>query len=130
MDKAILSEVRRCRNTTLSASGFSVSQMAFGSNSPVDSFGWDGGEEDLTFAEDIPLAGQFVQQWKLRVRAQEATMREIARSKLRRLLAHSKTFNCEEIDVRVMAPSYKARNRKTLLGGEAPRRFRRSMIRP
>ena len=55
----ILSEVQWCLNTMLSAGGFSAYQMVFGSN-PVDSFGWDDGDEDLLFARDSSLAGQFV----------------------------------------------------------------------
>ena len=66
--------------------------MAFGPN-PVDSFVWGDGNEDLLFAQDASLAGQFVQRWKLRMRAQEATLKEVANSKLRRLLARNKTFN-------------------------------------
>ena len=42
--------------------------MAFGSN-PVDPFGWEGGDEDMMFAQDATLAGQFVKQWKLRAKA-------------------------------------------------------------
>ena len=82
----------------LSSSGFSAYQMVFGSN-PVDFCGWEDGDEDLLFAQDSSLAGQFVQQWKLRTRAQEATLKEVANSKLRRLLARNKTSNCAEIDV-------------------------------
>ena len=72
--------------------------MVFGSN-PVDLFGWEGGDEDMLFAQDSSLAGQFVNQWKLRMRAQEATLKEIANNKLRRVLPRNKTFNCAEIDV-------------------------------
>ena len=72
--------------------------MAFGSN-PADFFGWGGGDEDLLFAQDTSLAGQFVQQWKLQMRAQEATLKEVANSKFRRFLARNKTSNCAEIDV-------------------------------
>ena len=76
----------------LSASGSSAYQRAFGSN-PVDFFGWEDGGDDLLFAQDASLAGQFVRQWKLRMQAQEAALKEVANSKLRRLLAHKKTFN-------------------------------------
>ena len=50
---------------------------------------------------------------KLRMRAQEPTLKEIAKSKLRRLLAHNKTFYCAEIDVGDMALFCKAQNRKS-----------------
>ena len=52
------------------------------------------------FAQDTSVAGQFAQQWKLRLRAQEATLKEIANSKLRRLLARNKSSNCADIAVR------------------------------
>ena len=65
------------------------------------------------FAHDTSLAGQFAQQWKLRLRAQEATLQEIANRKLRRLLVQNRTFNCAEIDVDGMAIFYKAQNRKS-----------------
>ena len=97
----------------LSASGFSAYQMAFGPN-PVDFFGWGDGDEDLLFAQDTSLAGQSVQQRKLRMRGQEATLKEVANSKLRRLLARNKTFNCADVDIGDMVLCYKAQNRKSL----------------
>ena len=112
MNKASFSVVQRCLNTMPSAIGFSAYQMVFGSN-PVDLFGWEGGGEDLMFAQDTSLAGQFVQQWKLRMKAARATLKEIANSELRRLLARTKTFSCAEIDVGDMALFYKARSRKS-----------------
>ena len=81
----------------LPASVFSAYQMAFGSN-PMNFLGWEAGEGDLLFAQDTPLTGQFAQQRKWRMRAQGATLQEVANSKLRRLLAHNKTFNWAEID--------------------------------
>ena len=87
----ILAEAQRRLDTMLSASGFSANQMVFGSN-PVDFFGSEDGDADLLFAQDASLEGQFVQQWKLRKRAQEATRKEVANSKLRRSLARNKTF--------------------------------------
>ena len=65
------------------------------------------------FAQDASLPGQFVQQCKLRLRAQEATLKDIANSNLRRPLAHNKTFNCAEIGVDDIAISYKAQNRES-----------------
>ena len=72
--------------------------MALGPN-PADLFGWDDSDEDLSFAQDTSLARQFVNQWKLRMRAQEATLREVANSKLRRILAHNHKFTCTEVAV-------------------------------
>ena len=88
----ILGEVQWRLNAMLSSSGFSAYQMVFGSN-PVDLFGWDDSDEELLFAQDTSLVGQFANhsgnligrtsEWKLRMRAQEATLREVANSKLR-----------------------------------------------
>ena len=107
MNRPIPAEAQRCLKTMFSACGFSTYQMVFGSN-PVDSIGWEGSDEDLMFAQDASPAGQFAQQWKLRMRAEEATSKEIANSKLRRVLARKKTCNCTEIDVGDMALFYKA----------------------
>ena len=60
--------------------------MVFGSN-PADSYGWEDKDEDLTSAKDTSLLGQFVQQWTLRMMAQEEALKETASSGLRRLLA-------------------------------------------
>ena len=58
-NKTILSEVQWCLNTMLPTSGFSAYQIVFGPN-PADFFGWEDGGEDLLFAQDASLAGQFV----------------------------------------------------------------------
>ena len=94
----ILAEVRWCLQTLISSSRFSAYRMVFGSN-PVDLFEWEDKGEDLLFAQDTSVAGQFGQQWRLRMRAQEAPLKEIAKSKLRRLLAYNKSFNCTFINV-------------------------------
>ncbi len=103
----------------LSSSGFSANQKVFGSN-PADFSGWEDGDGDLLFAQDTSLAGQFVQQWRLQMRAQEATLKEVAKSKLRRLLARNKTFNCAEIDVSDMVLFHEAQNKKSLPPMEGP----------
>ena len=51
------------------------------------------------FTQDTSLAGQFVQRRKLRMRAQEASQKEIADGILRRLLARNKSFHCPDIAV-------------------------------
>ena len=68
-------------NTMLSASGCSAYRIVFGSN-PVEQFGRKCQDEDPASAQDISIAGHFVQQWNLRMRAQEATLMEIASRKL------------------------------------------------
>ena len=117
MKKTALAEAQWCLNPMLPDSGFSAYQMVFGYNL-ADLFGWQDGDVDLMFAQDTFLAGQFVQQWKLRMKAQEATLKAIANSKLRRLLAHNKTFNCAAIDV----PFMRHRIGRALPDGEPPRK--------
>ena len=70
MNKTILAEVRWRPNSMLSASGFSAHHMVFGSH-PVDLFGLEHGREDMMFARDTSPAGQFLQRWKLRMKALE-----------------------------------------------------------
>ena len=36
----------------------------------MDLYGWDDSDDDLLFAQDTSISGQFVQQWQLRIRAQ------------------------------------------------------------
>ena len=60
--------------------------MVFGSN-PVDLFGREDKGGNLLFAQDTSASGQFAQEWKPRIMAQEAALKEVATSKLRRLLA-------------------------------------------
>ena len=96
--RQILAEGQWCLNATISAGGFSANPMVFGSN-PMDLFGWEDADDDSTFAQDTPLAGQVAQQWELRMRAQETVLKEVADSKLRRLLARNKSFNCADINL-------------------------------
>ena len=53
----------------------------------MDLFGWEDAGKDLTFAHDTSSAAQFVQQWKLLMRAQEGALEEVANCKLRRPFA-------------------------------------------
>ena len=78
----------------------------------MDLYGWDDSDEDLLFAQDTSTSGQFVQQWQLRIRAQEAALKEIANIKLQRLLAYNKTFDCVDIKVGGSALFYKAPQKK------------------
>ena len=70
--------------------------MVFGSK-PGEFFGREADNEDLLFTQDTSLAEQFAQQWKLRMRALEAVLKEVAKRKLRRLLANNKSVNCAGI---------------------------------
>ena len=82
----ILAESQYRPITPPSASGNSAYLMALGSK-PPDFYGWGGDDGGHLSAQDTSLPGQFVQQWKLRVRAKQAAMKEIASSELRRLPA-------------------------------------------
>ena len=64
-------------------------------------------------AQDTSIAGQFAQQYKLRMRAQEASLKDIANSRLRRLLARNKFFNCRVFDVGDSVPFYKTQSRRS-----------------
>ena len=108
----ILAEVQWCLNTLVSASGYSAYQLVFGSN-PMDLYGWDDSDADLLFAQDTSISGQFVHQWQLRIRAQEAALKDIANSKLRRLLAYNKTFDSVDIKVGGEVLFYKAPQKKS-----------------
>ena len=110
--RQIVTEVQWCLNTLISASGYSAYQLVFGSN-PTDRYGWGDTDEDLLFVQDTSVSGQFVQQWELRMMAQEAAHKEIANSKLRRLLAHNQTFNCTDIKIGDSVLFYKAPHRKS-----------------
>ena len=64
---------------------------------PIGPPGWGSRGEDLLSAENTYLSGQFAQRWELRTMAREAALREAAKSKLRRLVAHNKSFNCARV---------------------------------
>ena len=65
----------------------------------MESFGWGYEDEDLLLLQDASLSGQFVTQWKLRMSAQQAALKEIANGTLRRSLAFNNSF--DSTDVRV-----------------------------
>ena len=73
-------------------------QLVLGAN-PVDLFGWDDGKEDLFFARDRSPSEHFLQQWKLRMMAQEAASKEVDNGKLRRLSAPKRYFNCVDVKI-------------------------------
>ena len=89
--KQFLSEVQFRLDAMQLSSGFSSYQLVFGSN-PVDNYGWRDGGGDLLVAQDTFLSGQFAPEWKLRMLAQDAALKEVDNSKLRRLLAVSRSF--------------------------------------
>ena len=65
---SILGEVLNCSNTLLIHGGHSA-YMVLGSN-PVESYSWQDGVDDLQFAQEASISGNFAQQWKLRMVAQ------------------------------------------------------------
>ena len=85
----------------------------------MDLCGWEDKDEDLAFAQDTSLSGQFAQQWTLRMRAQEVASKEIANGKLWRLLAFNKPFTCTDVKIGDAALFYKTQSNKS-----APRRRR------
>ena len=97
-EKQILSAVRWRPNALIPVGGFSALRMVFGAN-PADLYGWEDKDEDLTFAQDTSLSGRFVQQWALRIMAQEAALREIADSRLRKLLAYYRPADCADFKI-------------------------------
>ena len=50
------------------------------------------------FAQETSLPGQFAQQQKLRAMAQEAAVKEMANSKLRRPWARTRSFKCADVE--------------------------------
>ena len=93
--------------------------MAVGS-SLVDPYGWEDEDEDPTFAQDSSTSGQCAQQWGLRTLAQEAALKVIADSRLRKFLAHNKSFTCTNIKTGDTARFYKAQNKKSAPHWRAP----------
>ena len=51
------------------------------------------------FARDTSISGLFVQQWKLRMVAQEAALNEVAISKFRSPLAYNKSCDCTDVKI-------------------------------
>ena len=84
--KQALATAKRRLNTLISGGGYSAYQLVFLSNSAY-LCEWEDKDEDLLFPQDTPLPEQFAQQWKQRMVAREAALREAANIKLRRLLA-------------------------------------------
>ena len=110
--RQLLSGVQFCLITMLATNGFSAYQMEFGCN-PVDNFGWGDGDGDLLFAQDTSPSGQSGAQWKPRTMAQEAALRGIAKSKLRRILAFNNSFRSAGARVGDEVLFYEAPSRKS-----------------
>ena len=100
-----------CLNAPLSSSGHSAYQLGFGSN-PADLHVWRDGGDDLLFVQETSISGQFAQQWRLRMMARKAALREMANSESRRLFAHARLFDCPDVKVGDWALFYKSVNRR------------------
>ena len=94
----IFAEARWRRNAMIPASGYSAFQLVFGP-SVVDLYGWDDRDEDLFLAQDTSVSGQCAQQRELRMTAQGAASKEVAKSKVRRLLARSKALRYTDVEI-------------------------------
>ena len=66
--------------------------------------------------------GQFARQWKLRMRERGAALEEVANSKLQRLLAYHKSFNCTDIAFEGSFLFVLTQNRKSSLRWRGPAR--------
>ena len=86
--KRVWVEAQNSVNSLLSSCGLSARLLVCGSN-PADLFGWRDDDEGIGFAQETSISGQFAQQWELRKTAQEAALKEMAKSELRRLLTHN-----------------------------------------
>ena len=75
----ILSGLHWLLNALISGGRLPAYQMVLGSDQ-AGHYRWDDKDENPTFAQDTPISGQFVQQWKLRMMAQEAALAGIADS--------------------------------------------------
>ena len=110
--KQIPAEVKWRLNFLVSGGGYSARQMVLGST-PAELLEWEDMDEDLTFAQDTSVSGQFAQQWKLRMMEQEAALGEVADGKPRRLLAYNKSFSCTGVKIGGASLSRKTVNKKS-----------------
>ena len=120
--RQLISEAQFRLNATQSANGFSAYQMVFRSI-PADNFGWGDEDADLLFERDTSLSGQFVARRKLRMMAREAALKEIANSKLRRILAFNDSFKSAGVRLGGEVLFYRAPSRKSAPRWRGPRRF-------
>ena len=100
-------------NNLISGGGLPAYQMAFRAN-PADLYGVEDTDEDLTCAQGTPISGQSAQWWKPRMMAQEAALREITDSRIRRFLARNKPFTRSDVKIGDAVPVYKAAIQKSV----------------
>ena len=74
----------------------------------------------MIFAQCASLSGQFVQQWELRMTAQEAALKEAAKSKWRRLLAYNESFNSTDVGIGNAAFCYESAKKQRAPGWRGP----------
>ena len=85
-DRTILGGVQFRLNAMLSHDWFLAHQVVHGLPRQDTA-------DELDFALDAQASSRFAHQWKPRVMAQGATLKEMANSRLRRLLSHNQTFS-------------------------------------
>ena len=103
----------------LSLGGFSAYRMAFELN-PVDYYMQQDNNIDSQFAQSASISGQLVQQSKPRTAAREASLREIAKSKPRRLLTRNQSFGRADVGAGDSVPSCKLVSRRSALRRRGP----------
>ena len=87
-----------CRVLTLSFWGVVIRPIGLPSEPARWTFsGWDDKVDDMLFAQESSVSGQFAQQWKLRMMAQGAALKEVAGSRLRRLWESNKSAKSTDI---------------------------------
>ena len=74
VEKAAVNEIQYCVSTMLRHGGVSANRLFFRSN-PVDLYSWNDNDRDLDFAHIAWVLSWFTLQWKLRVMAQEAILK-------------------------------------------------------
>ena len=112
MDKGASNEIQCYVTTILNHGGFAPHKVAFGSNL-VAPYQCGGNDRGLDFAQYTSVSSRFTLQWKLRSMAREATLKEGANGKLRRILDRNKTFNSAGFAIGDSVISHGQINRKS-----------------
>ena len=95
--RASLDGAQFCVNSMFGRGGFSARQIVFGP-CLADLSMWQSAKGDRDLAQDASISGQSVHQGKLRSLPQELSLKELAKRKLRRLLAPDRSFGCPDVE--------------------------------
>ena len=104
-------EIPYWADTPKSNGGFSAYHLVFGSD-PAYLNAWEENDRDLDFARDASVSSRLASQWKLRVLAQEAMLKDMDNGQLRRIMHHHQTFNSFGIAIGDAVVFYKQTSRK------------------